>query len=132
MIVDTSAYSQFRNGVEPALLLGRQAPRLIMSPIVIGELLAGFRHGKRFDVNQADLESFLAWPHVQVINITPGTASAYASIYAELRAKGTPIPQNDLWLAALAREWNVSIWTYDSHFSHVAGLRVVRENSDLG
>ena len=75
-----------------------------MSTVVVGELLYGFRNGSRFERNAAGLRSFLDNPHVSFVPVGAITADRYSRIAAALRAKGSPIPANDVWIAAHAME----------------------------
>lgn len=124
LMLDTSAYSAFKRGEEAAVKAIRQADRLLLASIVIGELLAGFELGKRRLQNQAELTDFLASPRIAIIDVTHNTAQRYAHIYAYLRRAGRPIPTNDLWIAALAMEHGVELLTADAHFEQVPHILV--------
>lgn len=131
MIVDTSAYSYYRRGHADAVAVGAAARRLVVCPIVVGELLSGYIHGGRAAENRAHLNAFLAAPHVRVAALTNDVAEEYARLLQEARRIGRPIPTNDAWIAAFAFHQGVPLWTYDSHFDSLPGLRVVRRSSDL-
>ena len=124
LMLDTSAYSAFKRGEAAAVKAIRQADRLLLPNIVIGELLAGFELGKRRLQNQAELTEFLASPRIAIIDVTHNTAQRYAHIYAYLRRAGRPIPTNDLWIAALAMEHGVELLTADAHFAQVPHILV--------
>ena len=98
--LDTNTYVGFKRGEPTCVELIRQARRLLISSTVLGELLAGFACGDREARNREELRSFLAVDSVQVIPMVLETADAYALIYRSLRQQGTPIPSNDLWIAA--------------------------------
>lgn len=100
----------------------RQAERILVSPVVAAELLLGFRLGSRFEENSARFEAFLASPHVEAIPITQTTADRFARTAASLRAKGRPIPTNDLWIAAQGLETGADLLSSDSHFAEIEGL----------
>lgn len=120
--LDTNVYSGFKRGV-PAAVSALQAAREIHIPlIVLAELLAGFAAGTRDEANRQELARFMASPRVSVLNPDQGTARHYADISAALRANGAPIPTNDLWIAAIARQHRLSLLTFDSHFAAVPGL----------
>ena len=95
---------------------------MYLSLIVAGELLYGFRNGAKFLRNVRDLDEFLARPTVSVVPVTMATADRYSRIFAALRAKGTPIPTNDVWIAAQAIEAGAELITFDAHFAVVDGL----------
>ena len=92
------------------------------SAIVVGELLAGFRRGSRFEQNVADLRAILDSPYVFFVPVGSVTADRYARIVASLRAKGRPIPTNDVWIAAHAMETGADLVSADRHFKHVDGI----------
>lgn len=122
LLVDTSLYSHAMRGNEPACDLLREADELLVCPVVLGELRSGFSGGREEDKNLRDLDAFIASSRVRLITITPDTAVFYADILARLRRRGTPIPTNDLWIAACAMEQAAAIGTYDGHFAAVEGV----------
>ncbi len=124
--IDTNAYSVFKRGDEQVLEVLRQAPRVLISITVLGELLGGFAFGAKEGPNRAELTAFLASPRVQVVPLTSATADIYASLYAALRRLGKPIPTNDLWIAASAMEHGAALLSLDQHFAPIVGLRVGR------
>ena len=92
------------------------------SAVVIGELLYGFRRGSRFEENTADLRSMLDSPFSRFVEVGPVTADRYSRIATALRAKGRPIPTNDVWIAAHAMETGADLISADGHFTHVDGI----------
>ena len=123
VLVDTNVYCDAMRGQAGAVTVLRQADELLLCPIILGELLAGFRKGEREAGNRAVLRDFLARPRVRVVPLTAATAEFYAHILAGLRASGTPIPTNDIWIAACAMEHGASLATSDRHFASVPGLQ---------
>jgi len=122
ILVDTSVYSRaMAGGVEEATVL-RGADRILVCPIVLGELLDGFARGKHAARNREVLGQFLAAVRVQVVPITPDTSEFYARIVGALRQAGRPIPTNDIWIAACAMEHGAALATRDRHFALVPGL----------
>jgi predicted nucleic acid-binding protein len=91
---------------------------------VLGELYAGFQGGHRLSENLALLAAFRSQPGVVVVAVTDNVAERYAAIVTSLKRQGTPIPTNDIWIAATALENGGRIVAYDSHFEAVAGLIV--------
>lgn len=122
--IDTNVYSEFMRGSSGAVMAIRATGEIYLPLIVLGELLAGFAAGARPTKNRDELARFMASPRVSVLEPDERTARHYAEIYAALRARGTPIPTNDLWIAALARQHRVSLLTHDRHFAAVPGLIV--------
>jgi len=125
-IVDTSAYSAVQRGNKSVLKLFNEADHIYLPSIVEGELRAGFAFGSRSAENNDMLDGFIAQNNVSVITINEKTPSIFAEIYAELRKAGRPIGQNDLWIAALARELSLQLLTLDKDFGNVAGIKLVK------
>jgi len=126
ILLDTNAYSAIGRGHPAATQILRGAEGVILSTVMLGEVLAGFRAGSRWQENLANLERFLAEPRVQVAPVTRTTADRYSRIWAALRRKGRPIPTNDVWIAAHAMETGADLISFDPHFEHVEGLAWVR------
>ena len=108
----------------------REAEEVLLSAIVVGELLYGFRRGSRFDRNLSDLQSFRDNPYVSFLPVSLTTADRYSRIAASLRAKGRPIPTNDVWIAAHAMETGADLLSADRHFEAVDGIAWVRVTTE--
>ena len=126
VLLDSNAYSRLMRGDEQTVAVVRDATEVLMSAVVIGELLYGFRHGSRFDRNAADLGSFLDNPYVSFVPVGSITADRYSRIAAGLRARGNPIPTNDVWIAAHAMETGGDLVSADRHFEAVDGIAWLR------
>ena len=122
IMLDTNAYSAFKRGDESARETIASADEILLPTPVLGELRAGFRSGSREEANLHELELFLSSPRVRVHTLGEETAIFYAEVHGSLRKAGTPIPTNDLWIAASALESGSMLVTRDSHFDAVAGL----------
>ncbi|MDD5388530.1 MAG: type II toxin-antitoxin system VapC family toxin [Gallionellaceae bacterium] len=131
LALDTNAYTAFKRGDAEVLAVLRQADRLLISVTVLGELLAGFAAGNREAENREELSRFLASPRVEQAPTTTATADLYALVYAALRRRGTPIPTNDLWIAASALEHGVALMSFDAHFGQIDSLRVGTRLADF-
>lgn len=116
IILDTSAYSAFLKGNKEIKLAVQEADEIFLNPVILGELLSGFVRGRAEKRNRAILKEFLDSPRVMVIDIDGETSERYAVILNYLRAKGTPIPTNDLWIAASTMQYGLKIVTTDSHY----------------
>ena len=115
IILDTSAYAGFMKG-DPGLKLAlQQAQEIYVNPVVLGELLADFARSQRAAEYRTQLTAFLASPRVAVLDISESTAERYAVILNFLRSQGTPIPANDVWIAASAMEHSLRVLTRDAH-----------------
>jgi len=122
VLLDTDAYSALMRGHAAVAARVRAAEHLLLSVIVVGELLFGFRSGSRYEKNRKDLEAFLANPYAALVPVTWVTAERFGRIAAALRAKGTPIPTNDIWIAAHAMETGADLVSFDQHYAHVDGV----------
>ena len=90
--------------------------------IVLGEIRAGFQGGTQQRRNEQLLTGLLAKPTVGVLLPSRETAEHYARIFVQLKRAGTPIPDNDLWIAALALEHDLVLITRDRHFARLPQL----------
>lgn len=90
-----------------------------MPSVTIGELWAGFLLGSQIDRNAAELRAFLSHPAVREIPVDGDVARTYAEIVVELRQAGTPLPTNDVWIAASAASVGGTVLTFDSHFKSI-------------
>lgn len=122
IVLDTSAYVGFkRNEVEMVEFIVR-SELILFSPVVLGELMFGFRSGMRFKENMDDLNRFLNHEAVELVQIGEITSDRYARIAAQLKQQGTPIPTNDIWIAAQTMEHGAELITSDRHFERISGL----------
>ena len=131
VVIDTNAYSSYKRGEADPTQVVLAIESIIISPVVLGELFAGFELGRKMEQNKNDLQEFLAEPNVLFLTINAQTSEAYASIFKQLRKNGTPIPTNDIWIAAMALQLDIPVFTYDTHFEKVEGLKIVRTVQDL-
>lgn len=91
--------------------------------ITVGELLFGAAKSSRQHENRLAIESFIS--QNTVLQLDFETALAYGSLKLQLKQQGTPIPENDIWIAASAIRWKLPLVTLDTHFQHIAGLSIV-------
>jgi tRNA(fMet)-specific endonuclease VapC len=127
--LDTSAYSAFKRGHAAVVETIATADRITVPAVVLGELLAGFRAGSREIANREELRQFLASPRVSHAALDEDTAERYAEIILHLRKQGTPIPTNDMWIAAVAMQRGLVLHTTDPHFDRVPQVIVRRHSS---
>jgi len=124
VLLDTNAYSALKRGHEGVASLVRGSDEVLLSTVVAGELLYGFRNGARFASNRRDFDAFLASPYVTLVPVSMATADRFSRIVLGLRAKGRPIPTNDIWIAAQAMETGAELVSLDRHFDAVDGLAI--------
>lgn len=122
IMLDTSAYVAFkRNAIEMVeIIVG--AELILFSPVVLGELMFGFRNGTRFKKNMSDFNNFLDHEAVELVQMGRTTSDRYSRIAAQLKQQGTPIPTNDIWIAAQTMEHGAELITSDRHFERIDGL----------
>ena len=128
VLLDTNAYSALHRVGTPAPLAQavNTADAVVLPVAVIGELYAGFAGGTRYDENVRLLDEFLAEPAVSVAAADHRTGMLFGRIEADLRRRGTPIPTNDIWIAAAAVQHGLRILTFDRHFELVPTVDVRR------
>lgn len=119
VLVDTNRYQDFCQGVPAVVDLFRRAEEIHIPFIVVGELRAGFACGTKSLENEKILTRFLHRARVHLLLATEDTTRHYANLFRQLRTQGTPIPTNDLWIAALAVENGLILLSRDSHFNHL-------------
>ena len=122
VLLDTNGYAALMRGAGAVVERVRRAEEVLLSTVVAGELMFGFRQGTRLRKNLAELDAFLENPHVTVVPVSLTTADRFGRIAAALRAKGRPIPTNDIWIAAHAMETGADLLSFDKHFGEIDGL----------
>lgn len=98
------------------------AGRIFVPSIVLGELYFGAEKSGRQKENMARIDRFAAVNEVLLPDVE--SARNYGAIREGLRRKGRPIPDNDIWVAAIARQHDLTLMTRDAHFQEIEGLSV--------
>jgi len=124
LMLDTSAYSEFKRGDVDVIRVVRMAERILMPTIVYGELLAGFEMGLRAKENKESLREFVSSVRVEVVSMGPTTAERYEHIYRYLRLQARPVPASNMWIAASAMEYGATLVTFDAHFAEIPQIVV--------
>ena len=122
LALDTNRYRDVFNGEPETLQVLEEAELVVLPFIVVGELRAGFAGGQRRAENELTLRRFLLKPGVEVFFADEQTTHHYANLYRQLRQQGTPIPTNDIWIAALAVQHDLVLHARDKHFDHLPHL----------
>lgn len=122
ILLDTTGYVGFKRGTEEMVDIITSSELVLFSPVVLGELMFGFRNGNRFKKNMDELNKFLDHEVVEIVHIGKTTSDRYSRIALHLKRQGTPIPSNDIWIAAQAMEHGAELITLDRHFENIAGL----------
>src|SRR5437762_3001002 len=120
--LDTNRYVDLCRGLVATVTLLEEAEGILLPFVVLGELRAGFAHGRRQAENERTLRRFLLKDGVDVLFADDQTTHHYASLFRQLRKQGTPIPTNDMWLAALVLQHNLALHARDRHFDHLPQL----------
>ena len=125
LLIDTNVLIDILEKGKPFSMAFAKYDRLLIQPTVLGEYRAGLDATKRGRSMLEKLLAYLRKVTVDVVPVTERTAELYAKVYQALRAAGTPIPQNDMWIAASALEHAADLATHDEHFQHVPMLTVI-------
>lgn len=122
LAVDTNRYTDFCAGVPETVELLERAESVQIPFVVLGELRAGFAVGRRGAQNELVLRELLLRPGIEVLYADEQTTSHYGAVYCQLRSQGTPIPTNDMWIAALVLQHNLVLHARDRHFDRLPQL----------
>lgn len=125
LALDTNRYRDLCQGVPEVLSVVRRAQQVFLPFPVLAELRAGFACGTMPRKNEAVLTAFLNESRMQVLQADEQTSHFYARLFKQLRQQGTPIPVNDLWIAALVEQHRLFLCTRDQHFENLPQLVLV-------
>ncbi|MBA3807330.1 MAG: type II toxin-antitoxin system VapC family toxin [Solirubrobacterales bacterium] len=125
LALDTNAYRALEGGDRQLAGQMRSAEAIGLPIVVLGELWFGFMNGSKLRRNTEILERFLASPRVQILQLDEQTTHLFGEIATLLRRSGVAIQQNDMWIAALCKQYGFALATRDGGFQHVLGLDVV-------
>lgn len=124
ILLDANAYSQLLKGNREVLDALARAGTVFMSVFVLGELYAGFKGGTKEKENRTQLDEFLQIPTVRIMTATQETSDIFGTIKSQLKKIGTPIPINDVWIAAHTAESGSHLITFDSHFNNIPNILI--------
>lgn len=123
--IDTNRYRDLCDGKRDVVERLETAEAIFMPFVVLAELRAGFAAGTKGRANERILHGFLNQPGVEVLHSTDATTRSYAALYRQLRVQGTPIPTNDLWIAAIVLEHDLALYSRDEHFQVLPQLHLI-------
>ena len=123
LAVDTNAIIAYRQGIPEVCSLIEGADTILLPVIVLGELFYGAANSTRPQENEQATRKFLA--QSVLVAIDEIIAARYADVRLELKKKGRPIPENDIWIAAICLELGALLLSRDSYFDHVPNLQVM-------
>lgn len=123
VLLDTSVVIAHLRGTVAVTSRLEQFETLFLPIVSLGELLCGIRKSARAQQNLIILQRWLQT--VTLLSLTEATADRYAAIKVELAQAGTPIPENDIWIAAHALELGLPLAARDEHFTRISGLVIL-------
>ena len=122
LALDTNRYTDLCRGELSVIETVELADEVWLPFIAVGELRAGFAVGTQGTRNEAALGRFLLKPGVAILYADDQTTRHYATVYRQLRRQGTPIPTNDMWIAALVLQHSLVLFARDAHFDALPQL----------
>ena len=122
LALDTNRYTDLCRGNVPVVETIELADEVWLPFIVLGELRAGFAVGSQGTRNEGVLRRFLLKSGVGVLYADEQTTHHYSAVYRQLRKQGTPIPTNDMWIAALVLQHSLVLFARDTHFDALPQL----------
>jgi tRNA(fMet)-specific endonuclease VapC len=122
LLLDTNRLSDALAELDPVLDELESAEAIHVPVIALGEIRSGFLRGKRAAANETRLQWFLSQDGVTTLGVDASVSHRYAEIHRALKSLGRPIPTNDLWIASIAVEHGLVLYTRDAHFQKVPGL----------
>ncbi|HWC15526.1 MAG TPA: type II toxin-antitoxin system VapC family toxin [Terriglobales bacterium] len=122
LALDTNRYTDLCRGDAQVIETIEAADEVWLPFLVLGELRAGFAVGSQGPRNEAILRPFLLKPGVDVLYADEQTTHHYASVYGQMHKQGTPIPTNDMWIAALVLQHSLMLYDRDPHFNALPQL----------
>ena len=120
--LDSNRYGDLTAGDAQLTDLLENADFVFMPFVALGELRAGFAVGQRQAENERLLRRFLLKDGVEILFADEQTTHHYAGVYSQLRRQGTPIPTNDMWIAALVLQHDLLLCSRDGHFDHLTQI----------
>jgi predicted nucleic acid-binding protein len=139
ILLDTNAYTAFKRNIFEVIEVIRNRPLIGLNSVILEELYGGFELVSREEYNRRELKQFLEISKINrfanakrsLREIDCNTSEYYSRVYYYLRKKGNPIPTNDMWIAAMALQYNLALFSYDKHFRAVDGLITGNSSADF-
>ncbi len=123
LAVDTNAVIAYREGISVVCNLIDRTDMIFLPSVVLGELMYGAFNSAKPEENEKDITKFSN--NSVLIPIDEAVAIRYARVRSDLKKMGRPIPENDIWIAAICLELNVPLMSSDGHFDNIGNLKVV-------
>ena len=122
ILIDSNRFIDFCQGSEDVVATLETASLICIPFVVLAEIRAGQNLVKKGAAQARTLSLLLQEPDVRALHTTDTTTHHYATLYTRLRKAGTPIPTNDIWIAALTIEHDLILYSRDAHFDHIPAL----------
>lgn len=122
ILLDTNRYRDLCDALPETLDIIQRADTIYMPFVALAELRSGFLCGTLARKNEQYLIRFLNSDRVRILHADESTTHHYAQIFAQLRLQGTPIPTHDIWIAALAVQHDLLLYSRDKHFDHLSQI----------
>ncbi|MFW5712991.1 MAG: type II toxin-antitoxin system VapC family toxin [bacterium] len=120
--IDTNIYTAFKKNSPDVVEAFRKFDLIGVDCAVLAELYAGFDLGRKRKENRDEFTDFINSKRVVLFSHDMETAEFFSHIYRQLRSKGSPIPTNDIWIAATSMQHGLALYTFDQHFSAIDGI----------
>lgn len=124
LLIDTVALSDPMAGVERIFAALPADAEFVVPFVAVGKMHYAIRNSRDRKLNSERFDEILRG--CEILQSGPRTAEVYGELRYKLKQLGTPIPQNDLWIASLAVEHSLPVVTLDAHFNNIPGLQIVR------
>jgi tRNA(fMet)-specific endonuclease VapC len=121
-LLDTNAVIGLLNREPELIRLISEIAEVYVPAIVIGEFYFGAENSGRVEANLKRVDEFVAGN--TILNCDVNTARVYGRVERQLRVKGRRIPENDIWIASVALQYQLTLLTRDAHFDAVENLSI--------
>lgn len=120
ILLDTNIISDINNNISETITLLKSAKEVFVSCIVAGELFYAIQNSSKKQANLQFYRDF--FNNCVILDVTFATAEIYGVVKTQLKQKGKPIPENDIWIAAITIQHSLTLITHDKHFENIEGL----------
>jgi len=128
LAVDSNAVIAYRDGIIEVCTVIESAGKLFLPVIVLGELMYGALNSSRKEENELAVRKFLE--HSILLPVDENVAEIYSGVRLKLKQSGRPMPENDIWIAAICLEHNLALLSRDKHFSFIDGLNIINWDTE--
>ena len=122
ILLDTNIISAWLKGETAIADKINQSLEVYIPIQVLGELYFGAQYSTQLELNLRNIQKLA--DNYTVLNADRETANIYGIIKASLKKKGRPIPENDIWIATIAQQYQLILITRDKHFNEINSLEI--------